>query len=144
MFFRVRIASNVLIIYSLMISDCMALQLKIHTNIINPNIKMKGSASIQMFPDLNSFVQSNRNVVWKRILYSAILMGSLQLSPMRTSALEQQYKLPPIDRSDKTRCELRSSSMGQANAARDKLYDLRECDLKGQVLCVILFPSSKE
>jgi hypothetical protein len=22
--------------------------------------------------------------------------------------------------------------MGQANAARDKLYDLRECDLKGQ------------
>ena len=22
--------------------------------------------------------------------------------------------------------------MGQANAARDKLYDLRECDLRGQ------------
>lgn len=47
-------------------------------------------------------------------------------------ALEQQYKLPPIDRADKNRCVLSSSSIGQANAARDKLYDLRECDLKGQ------------
>jgi len=47
-------------------------------------------------------------------------------------AIAQQYKLPPIDRSDPNRCELSSSAMGQANAARDKLYDLRECDLKGQ------------
>lgn len=46
--------------------------------------------------------------------------------------IEQQYKLPPIDRKDPNRCQLQSSSMGQANAARDKLYDLRECDLKGQ------------
>jgi uncharacterized protein YjbI with pentapeptide repeats len=30
------------------------------------------------------------------------------------------------------RCVLVSSSMGQANAARDKLYDLRECDLRSQ------------
>ena len=43
-----------------------------------------------------------------------------------------EYKLPPIDRSDENRCVLTSSAMGQANAARDKLYDLRECDLKGQ------------
>jgi len=34
--------------------------------------------------------------------------------------LEQQYKLPPIDRKDPNRCQLQSSSMGQANAARDK------------------------
>ena len=47
-------------------------------------------------------------------------------------AIEQQYKLPPIDYSDKTRCELRNSAIGQANAARDKLFDVRECDLKGQ------------
>ena len=47
-------------------------------------------------------------------------------------AIEQQYKLPPIDYKDKNRCVLYSSSMGQANAARDKLYDLRECDLRGQ------------
>jgi uncharacterized protein YjbI with pentapeptide repeats len=47
-------------------------------------------------------------------------------------AQEQKYKLPPIDFSDKYRCSLVSSSMGQANAARDKLFDLRQCDLKGQ------------
>ena len=47
-------------------------------------------------------------------------------------AIAQQYKLPPIDRNDKNRCNLQSSSMGQANAARDKLYDLRECVLTGQ------------
>lgn len=51
---------------------------------------------------------------------------------MPSYALNQQYKLPPIDRRDPNRCTLVSSSMGQANAARDKLYDLRECNLQGQ------------
>jgi uncharacterized protein YjbI with pentapeptide repeats len=41
------------------------------------------------------------------------------------------FKLPPIDRSDANRCVLNSSNIGQANAARDKLYDLRECNLSG-------------
>jgi hypothetical protein len=52
--------------------------------------------------------------------------------PSISWGIAQQYKLPPIDRSDSQRCTLVSSSMGQANAARDKLYDLRECDLRGQ------------
>ena len=43
----------------------------------------------------------------------------------------KEFKLPPIDKTDKTRCSLNSSTIGQANAARDKLYDLRECELKG-------------
>jgi hypothetical protein len=42
------------------------------------------------------------------------------------------YKLPPIDRKNPERCKLLSSSIGQANAARDSLYDLRECDIRGQ------------
>ena len=42
------------------------------------------------------------------------------------------YKLPPIDRKNLDRCKLLSSSIGQANAARDSLYDLRECDIRGQ------------
>jgi hypothetical protein len=42
------------------------------------------------------------------------------------------YKLPPIDRKNPDRCKLLSSSIGQANAARDSLYDLRECDIRGQ------------
>jgi uncharacterized protein YjbI with pentapeptide repeats len=40
-----------------------------------------------------------------------------------------KFKLPPIDFSDKSRCTLTSSAMGQSNAARDKLYDLRQCAL---------------
>ena len=45
-----------------------------------------------------------------------------------------ELRLPPIDtRIPKSeRCVLSSSTIGQANAARDKLFDLRECDLKGQ------------
>jgi hypothetical protein len=43
----------------------------------------------------------------------------------------KDFKFPPIDFSDTTRCRLNSSSMGQANAARDKLYDLRQCELSG-------------
>ncbi|GAB0496370.1 hypothetical protein MMPV_007682 [Pyropia vietnamensis] len=38
-------------------------------------------------------------------------------------------KLPPIDKANKTRCVVSSSAMGQANAARDSLLDLRECPL---------------
>ena len=43
----------------------------------------------------------------------------------------KDFKFPPIDFSDKNRCVLKSSSMGQANAARDSLFDLRQCDLRG-------------
>ncbi len=41
----------------------------------------------------------------------------------------KDFKFPPIDKTDKNRCAFSSSKMGQANAARDKLYDLRECRL---------------
>ena len=44
----------------------------------------------------------------------------------------KEFKLPPIDKDNKNRCVLTGSSMGQANAARDKLYDLRLCKLSGQ------------
>ena len=43
----------------------------------------------------------------------------------------KKFSLPPIDYSDTNRCLLKSSSIGQANAARDKLYDLRKCELSG-------------
>lgn len=38
------------------------------------------------------------------------------------------FSLPPIQDSP-GRCAFKSSAMGQANAARDKLYDLRQCDM---------------
>jgi len=43
----------------------------------------------------------------------------------------KEFKFPPIDFSDNQRCVLKSSSMGQANAARDSLFDLRQCQLAG-------------
>lgn len=43
-------------------------------------------------------------------------------------------KLPPIDRTKKDRCKPSSSAIGQANAARDSLLDLRECDLRNSNL----------
>lgn len=41
----------------------------------------------------------------------------------------KKFSLPPISQS-KDRCTFKSSAMGQANAARDSLYDLRECNLR--------------
>lgn len=43
----------------------------------------------------------------------------------------QRIVLPAINRQDRFRCRWQSSKMGQANAARDKLFDLRECDMSG-------------
>ncbi|CAM9629219.1 unnamed protein product [Hapterophycus canaliculatus] len=42
-----------------------------------------------------------------------------------------KFSLPPVGQG-KDRCVFKSSAMGQANAARDKLYDLRECDMSGK------------
>jgi uncharacterized protein YjbI with pentapeptide repeats len=53
-------------------------------------------------------------------------------APSFADGQTKDFKLPPIDFSDKNRCVLNSSKMGQANAARDKLYDLRQCNLSGK------------
>mmetsp|Transcript_18912 Transcript_18912/g.31283 ORF Transcript_18912/g.31283 Transcript_18912/m.31283 type:complete len:228 (-) Transcript_18912:58-741(-) len=70
---------------------------------------------------------------WGQMAAGAILSIALLTNPLPALADGQtkDFKLPPIDQSDKNRCILKSSSMGQANAARDKLYDLRECSLSG-------------
>jgi uncharacterized protein YjbI with pentapeptide repeats len=47
-------------------------------------------------------------------------------------AQTKEFRFPPIDRANKNRCEFSSSAMGQANAARDSLYDLRECKMSGK------------
>lgn len=57
---------------------------------------------------------------------------NIMASPALADGSTKDFKFPPIDFSDKTRCVLKGgSSMGQANAARDKLYDLRQCKLSG-------------
>lgn len=68
-----------------------------------------------------------------KLALASVLTFSLLSAPLPAFADGQteKFKLPPIDKTDKTRCSLSSSSMGQANAARDKLYDLRQCSLVG-------------
>ncbi|CAJ1909494.1 unnamed protein product [Cylindrotheca closterium] len=72
-------------------------------------------------------------VNFAQVALASVLSAALFSSPLPALADGQteKFKLPPIDKSDKNRCSLNSSSMGQANAARDKLYDLRECQLSG-------------
>lgn len=70
---------------------------------------------------------------------NAVLVSVFSLSlfsagplPAFADGQTEKFKLPPVDLKDKDRCKLTSSSIGQANAARDKLYDLRQCNLSGQ------------
>ena len=64
-------------------------------------------------------------------IFSLSLLSAGPL-PAFADGQTEKFKLPPVDLTDKTRCTLKSSSIGQANAARDKLYDLRQCKLSGE------------
>merc|ERR1719231_1850723 len=61
-------------------------------------------------------------------LSSALLLPTVGFAPPALADGDTKaFKFPPIDRTKKDRCRFSSSAMGQANAARDSLYDLREC-----------------
>ena len=68
-------------------------------------------------------------------LFAAVLASMVVFAPLHNAWADGQtkdFKFPPIDYADVNRCVLKGgSSMGQANAARDKLYDLRQCQLSG-------------
>ncbi|KAL3940310.1 MAG: hypothetical protein SGBAC_005137 [Bacillariaceae sp.] len=89
----------------------------------------KPSTSRSLFRDNGEHGEVN----FAQVALASVLSAALVFSPSPALADGQteKFKLPPIDKSDKGRCSLNSSSMGQANAARDKLYDLRECNLAG-------------
>jgi uncharacterized protein YjbI with pentapeptide repeats len=82
---------------------------------------------------MNDDDNNSRSLMITSSAISLFMALTLALSPLPSYAdgSTKEFKLPPIDTSDKTRCVLNSSKMGQANAARDKLYDLRECNLSG-------------
>eukprot|EP00586_Coscinodiscus_wailesii_P001999 CAMPEP_0172481260 /NCGR_PEP_ID=MMETSP1066-20121228/6988_1 /TAXON_ID=671091 /ORGANISM="Coscinodiscus wailesii, Strain CCMP2513" /LENGTH=192 /DNA_ID=CAMNT_0013243371 /DNA_START=315 /DNA_END=893 /DNA_ORIENTATION=- len=67
-----------------------------------------------------------------KLAVAAALSLSLFAAPALADGQTKDFRLPPVDLKDPGRCVLNSSSMGQANAARDKLYDLRMCDLSKQ------------
>jgi len=63
-------------------------------------------------------------------LSSVLLLPTIGLVPPALADGDTAtFKFPPIDRTNKNRCKFSSSAMGQANAARDSLYDLRECSM---------------
>jgi len=63
---------------------------------------------------------------------SVLCLQAVQPLPALADGETASFKFPPIDRANiKTRCQFVSSAMGQANAARDALYDLRECPMAG-------------
>mmetsp|Transcript_20360 Transcript_20360/g.69146 ORF Transcript_20360/g.69146 Transcript_20360/m.69146 type:complete len:232 (-) Transcript_20360:107-802(-) len=57
---------------------------------------------------------------------AALSLGSEMAFAVGTAS---RYSLPGIDFTDPDRCTFKSSSIGQANAQRDQLYDLRQCVL---------------
>eukprot|EP00611_Tribonema_gayanum_P025208 TRINITY_DN5695_c0_g1_i1.p1 TRINITY_DN5695_c0_g1~~TRINITY_DN5695_c0_g1_i1.p1 ORF type:complete len:233 (-),score=63.02 TRINITY_DN5695_c0_g1_i1:269-967(-) len=64
------------------------------------------------------------------VLAGISLLGGAELALADGST--GKFALPPINYSEKDRCTFKSSSMGQANAAREKLFDLRMCDMSGK------------
>jgi uncharacterized protein YjbI with pentapeptide repeats len=78
------------------------------------------------------FSESSQSM-FAHLALASLVSLSILASPFPASAdgETEKFRLPPIDFNDKTRCNLSSSTMGQANAARDKLYDLRQCNLVG-------------
>ena len=95
------------------------------------NIQMNRPES--MILSLKSESSDARGESFAKVALASLVSISLLAHPLPALADGQteKFKLPPIDFADKNRCSLNSSSMGQANAARDKLYDLRQCALSG-------------
>jgi len=68
----------------------------------------------------------------KAIITAAVSLILIAVpTPVLADGQTKEFRLPPIDFTDKNRCTFSSSKIGQANAARDKLYDLRQCQLSG-------------
>ena len=94
-------------------------------------------SSLPRFTPLNAQKMDNNSLATiRQKAAAAVTTFGVALTIMATPALAdgstKDFKFPPIDFSDKSRCILKGgSSMGQANAARDKLYDLRQCKLSG-------------
>jgi len=101
-----------------------------HAYVFSPSPRYRFSAKTRLDAKISS---DWRGDIGKTAIAAALSL-SLFLGPAPALADGQtkSFKLPPIDSSDKSRCTLSSSKMGQANAARDKLYDLRECELSGK------------
>jgi uncharacterized protein YjbI with pentapeptide repeats len=118
-----------LIVAALSTSSTSAFVLKTETRFM--------SSSKQQLYAVNNSNQGNVDFTVGEKLVGVAMASLLSLSllsaplPAQADGQTEKFKLPPIDFADKNRCTLNSSTIGQANAARDKLYDLRQCSLSG-------------
>jgi uncharacterized protein YjbI with pentapeptide repeats len=101
---------------------------------VSPSVERTSVLSLQ-----SSKTNDSESDNFGKTLANAVLVSMVSLSlfsadapPAFADGQTEKFKLPPVDLKDKDRCKLSSSSIGQANAARDKLYDLRLCNLSGQ------------
>lgn len=81
--------------------------------------------------NITTALNTSFRVVMSSCMLAFLIMATSHII-LPTQAATNMVKLPPIDRSDTQRCQPSSSAIGQANAARDKLVDLRECDLRNK------------
>jgi hypothetical protein len=105
-----------------------------HVDGFVPQIPLKAQRSVLMAHERDNESVSQVKLRNKVLTAIATLGVSLTImtSPAFADGATKEFKFPPVDLSDKNRCVLKGgSAMGQANAARDKLYDLRQCKLSG-------------
>lgn len=114
----------------------LALAAPVHGFVAPVYTTTKSTPTTNLFAD-NSHDRENNISMMKDSLSKLALASLVSLSllssplPALADGQTEKFKLPPIDFNDKSRCSLNSSTIGQANAARDKLYDLRQCKLSG-------------
>ena len=101
---------------------------------VSRNVERTSSLSLQSSKNHDGESDKLATTFANVALASIFSLSLLSAGPLPAFADGQteKFKLPPIDLKDPNRCKLTSSSIGQANAARDKLYDLRQCNLSGQ------------
>lgn len=97
----------------------------------NPSIRHHARIACSMSSSTSQ--KSDLISIFSRVCTTAVCAITLTfpLQPIAPTFAAGSMKLPPIDRTNPNRCRPSSSSIGQANAARDSLLDLRECDLRG-------------
>eukprot|EP00536_Pseudo-nitzschia_multiseries_P003027 jgi/Psemu1/236291/estExt_Genewise1.C_430067 len=100
---------------------------------VSRSVERPSSLSLQSSKNHNG--ESEKSTTLANVALASIFSLSLLSAgplPAFADGQTEKFKLPPVDLTDKYRCTLSSSTIGQANAARDKLYDLRQCNLSGK------------
>ena len=93
----------------------------------NPNTAHSGPTTCMSLVDTDKAVADAARTLGTFLAGATLIFGGGGAALADGST--QKFSLPPVSQA-KDRCMFKSSAMGQANAARDKLYDLRECDLR--------------